>query len=135
MQAAILRVKLKHLDSDNAARRRIAHQYSELLADLPLKTPKLRGNAEHVYHLYVVQTEDRKALMTHLQERGIYPGIHYPVLGHQMPAFSRYLGDIQLHHAERLSNCILSLPLYPELTQAEIEQVTSSIKEFFRGTH
>lgn len=131
MQAAILRVKLNQLDSDNHQRRLIAMKYNELLADTPLALPAI-GGADHVSHLYVVRTSQRDALHSHLQKRGIHCQIHYPVADHQQPA---YLGQppacASLPETERACAQVLSLPCYPGLTMPSVERIALEIRQFF----
>ncbi|MCA9978291.1 MAG: DegT/DnrJ/EryC1/StrS family aminotransferase, partial [Anaerolineales bacterium] len=134
LQAALLRVKLAYLDGMNAARRRLANQYAQALAALPLTLPAERPFARHVYHLYVIQTEQRDALRTHLQAQGIGTAIHYPQPVHHQPAYN-HLG----HGANSLpitENCaarILSLPMYPTMPEAHVAQVANAIKAFYSG--
>jgi dTDP-4-amino-4,6-dideoxygalactose transaminase len=89
LQAAILRVKLRHLETDNAARRQVAAQYQQWLADLPLLLPQTQAAGKHVYHLFVVQSRQRDALRAYLQEQGIGTAVHYPVPVHRQPAYHR----------------------------------------------
>lgn len=132
MQAAILCVKLPHLDAGNAARRRAAATYNELLADLPLVTPQAAAEAEHVYHLYVIQVPDREALQAHLNEAGIATGIHYPIPIHLQPAYAELVhkpGDFPV--TEQCAGQILSLPMYPHIAHEAIEYTANLIKAFF----
>ncbi len=131
LQAAVLRVKLKHLDDWNAARRRHARRYDQLLADSPVTLPLEADYAESVYHLYVVRTDEREALMSFLQERGVSAGIHYPIPIHLQPAYEGlgyWKGDFPV--AERYAAKIVSLPMYPELKPEFIDHVAESIEEF-----
>lgn len=126
LQAAILRVKLRFLDGWNTARRERATWYTELLAASPLDLPlDLPG---HVYHLYVVGSEQRDRLRTHLTGEGIGSDIHYPLPTHLQPAYA-YLGYRRgaLPQTEQQALRILSLPLYPELTRTEVEQVAAAV--------
>lgn len=133
LQAAILAVKLKHLTSWNEARRRIAARYVELMAHLPLRLPR-KTTADHVYHLFVVKTEQRDALQQHLKAAGISTGVHYPVPLHLQPALAHLgYGAGSFHVTERLAGEILSLPMYPEMTDAQIERVASEVCRFFEG--
>lgn len=131
VQAAILRIKLRHLDSDNEKRRQIAARYSAGLIDANMKLPCTREFAEHVFHLYVIATSDRDELMDFLKARGIYAGIHYPMSVHVQPA---YLGRIKtaldMAVSEELQNKVLSLPIYPELKVDDVEFILSAIKDF-----
>ncbi len=131
LQAAILRVKLRTLDADNAARRRIAWRYDQALADGPVALPSARPEAEHVYHLYVVRSSDRDALQRHLADCGIGALVHYPVPVHLQPAYrDRLPGADRLPESERAAREVLSLPMYPELTSAEVDQVIEAVKGF-----
>jgi dTDP-4-amino-4,6-dideoxygalactose transaminase len=128
LQAAILRVKLRHLDEDNTARRAIAQQYEEGLAQTGLKLPCLRANATHVFHLYVVRSADRDHLQAHLKTNGIGALVHYPVPVHLQPAYlGRLRGGDQLPCSEQAALEVLSLPMYPELAEAEVETVIQAV--------
>jgi dTDP-4-amino-4,6-dideoxygalactose transaminase len=134
LQAAVLRVKLRHLDVWNEARRRIAARYDELLAG-EVVTPVRRPEAEHVYHLYVIRHPERDALRAHLEASGIATGIHYPLPIHLQPAYSGLgyaRGDFPV--TERLAHEILSLPMYPELDDEAVERVAEEVLRFVR-TH
>jgi len=135
LQAAILRVRLKSLDAENERRREIAGIYSERLRNFPLVLPTVRENVRHVYHQYVVQSESRDALREFLNLRGIKTLIHYPVPVHLQPA---YRGRVRIHrggltHTERLAGRILSLPMHPFLTDAQVTRVTEAVADFFQG--
>ena len=129
MQAAILAVKLLHLDEWNAARRRHASAYGERL-DGVVRTPAAAAHVEHVYHLYVIQTDRRDAVQQHLRASGVDTGIHYPVPVHLQEACAHLghrVGDFPV--AEAAAARILSLPMYPELAEAQLAHVTASIAE------
>ncbi len=130
LQAAILRVKLKHIDAQNARRQAIAAAYDAALSGGPLTPPARRAGADHVFHLYVVRSAERDALQARLREAGIGSGIHYPSPVHLQPAYNGRvaMGNSGLGHTERASREVLSLPLYPELTDAQVEQVCSVLK-------
>ena len=131
MQAAVLRVKLRHIDDWNAARRRVARQYDEQLADLPIITPYTPIWAEQIYHLYVIRTDNRDALQGHLKEAGIASGLHYPIPIHLQPAYQELgyqEGDFPI--TERYAKKILSLPIYPELDSEAVCYVVNTIKVF-----
>jgi len=133
LQAAILGVKLKYLNTWNEARRRIAKRYVELMADLPLRLPT-KATADHVYHLFVVKTERRDALQQHLKAAGISTGVHYPVPLHLQPALAHLgYGEGSFPVTERLAGEILSLPMYPEMTDAQVERVASAVRRYFEG--
>lgn len=128
LQAAVLRVKLRHLDAWNAARRTHAQRYRELLADTPLALPAEADYAEAVYHLYVVRTRNRDELRAALHEQGVASGIHYPVPVHLQEAYQS-LGYTQgcFPVTEQHAREIVSLPMYAELTQEDIGYVVSSV--------
>ncbi len=133
LQASILRLKLKHLDEWNAARQRNARLYNEYLADSGVETPAMMSDATQVWHLYVIRTDRRDELKDYLTHSGIATAIHYPVPIHLQPfyaplGYSR--GDLPV--AERYSDQILSLPMYPELRPDQIEYVAQTIRDFFR---
>jgi dTDP-4-amino-4,6-dideoxygalactose transaminase len=133
LQAAILLTKLGHLDAWNARRIEIAAFYHTALSNISdLKLPQLGANRSHVYHLYVVQTAQRDALLQFLNAQGIQAAIHYPIPLHLQPAFA-HLGYQAgaFPHAETLSQQCLSLPICPELTMAEAEDVVKAVKAFF----
>lgn len=134
IQAAILSVKLKYIDEWNLARNKNALIYNRLLSGIDqIQTPKLRENSFHIFHLYVIRSEKRDELADFLKSKGIDTGIHYPIALPFMPAYS-YLGhkpsDFPI--AYKIQNGILSLPIFPELNDEQINYVASSIKEFFK---
>lgn len=125
LQAAILRVKLLHLREWNEARRRIAAFYDESLAESDaVKRPVTNEGAEHVFHLYVVQVNDRDEVLTRLHESNIGAGVHYPIPVHEQPAY-RHLGipPESLPTTHILARRVLSLPIYPEMTAAQVNAV------------
>ncbi len=134
LQAAVLRVKLRHLDEWNARRRQVAAWYNERLADLPVVRPHVLPDVEHVYHLYVIRTERRDALREFLAARGIGTGMHYPI---PLPLTEAYSGmgfrKGQFPVTERLAGEILSLPMFAEMTEAHVDEVAGAIREFFAG--
>jgi dTDP-4-amino-4,6-dideoxygalactose transaminase len=132
VQAAILRIRLKRLDEYNAARRNIAAKYKALLTDTPLILPKEAEGRKHVYHLYVVRSKERDALQQYLADAGVGTGIHYkkPVhLQEACAAFGYREGDFPV--TERICNEILSLPIYPELKDEQIQYIATKVKEFY----
>ena len=126
LQAAVLRVKLTWLDAANARRRDIARAYDVVLG---ARAPRERRGSEHVYHLYVVRTPDRDQVQARLRERGVGSGIHYPVPVHLQPAYANRvpLGPSRCQATERAAAEILSLPLYPELTDDQVTVVCRAI--------
>ena len=133
LQAAILRVKLRYLDPDNLARVQIADRYDAQLADTGLGLP-LRARTEpgaHVFHLYVVRSRQRDALQTHLARQGVVAMIHYPVPVHAQPAYAgRIATPGGMAHTDAAAREVLSLPIYPELTDVEVAQVAAAIRDF-----
>lgn len=128
LQAAILRVKLPYLDEWIASRRRLAAVYNKLLTGSTVTMPVEPPGYQHVYHLYVIRSQERDALQTRLKEHGIGTAIHYPTPVHLQPFFTK--GEDrrgQFPVAERICNEILSLPLYPELTEEQVETVAAEI--------
>lgn len=133
LQAAVLRIKLRELDDRNRRRRAIAAYYSERFARLDLALPFVASDEIAVFHQYVVRTAARDRLQAHLAERGIETGIHYPVPLHRQEAWVRCYGTgLSLPRAERLANEILSLPVFPDLSDAEVEAVATAVRDFFR---
>jgi dTDP-4-amino-4,6-dideoxygalactose transaminase len=133
IQAAILRTKLVHLDAWNERRRALAALYDAGLDDSDsLVLPKAPAGVEHVYHLYVVRTPLRDALRDYLAGAGVATGIHYPQAVHLQTAYA-HLGYEQglCPNAERLTAEILSLPIFPQLSESEVEQVIRLIRIFF----
>ncbi len=133
-QAAMLRIKLQHLDNWNAARRQLADGYRQRLSGiLGLYLPAEPADCMPVYHLFVVQCEAREPLQHYLAQRGIQTLVHYPVPPHLQEAY-RYLGfqNGDFPVAEYLSRTALSLPLYPGLEERQLDYVCEAIREFFR---
>lgn len=132
LQAAILAAKLPYLDADNARRAMLARRYAEGLAGLPITLPAVRAHASHVFHLYVVACTMRDALMAHLATIGVGCGIHYPAPVHRQKGYAGHalLPPGGLPITERLTERILSLPMYPELTDAEADLTIAAVREF-----
>ncbi|NJD98895.1 DegT/DnrJ/EryC1/StrS family aminotransferase [Thermococcus sp. LS1] len=128
IQAAVLRVKLRHLDEWNEKRRKIAKLYNELLEDSDVITPIEKEWAKHVYHLYVIRHRERDKLQKYLTEKGIKTQIHYPVPVHLQKAYLDLGIRVKLPVTERISREILSLPIFPYLTDAEIEKIAMVVK-------
>jgi len=128
IQGAVLRVKLRYLEGWTEARRRAAARYEALFAGSGVSTPKAMAYARHVYHLYVVRTQQRQAWQDALTAQGIQSGIHYPTPVHLLPAFADlgYRAG-QFPHSEQAANEVLSLPMFPELTEAQCEQVARAV--------
>ncbi len=131
LHAAFLREKLRVLDSWNAKRRVIAKKYSEALRETGLTLPQESAGGGDVWHLYVVATPQRDALQKFLAERGIVTVIHYPKPPHRQGCYAEY-SEISLPIAERLAGQVLSLPMSPDLTDAEVQEVIGAVKDFFQ---
>ncbi len=132
LQAAILGVKLPHLDAWNEARRRVAQRYNELLADSPVTTPYEAPNVRHVYHQYTIRAPQRDALAAYLKQQGIGSMIYYPVPLHQQELYADLGYEAgSLPESEAAAREVLSLPIYPELTEAQQARVAATIREFY----
>ncbi|CAM2058424.1 Erythromycin biosynthesis sensory transduction protein EryC1 [Desulfovibrionales bacterium] len=129
LQAAILRVKLPYLDTDNDRRRDIAQRYTTAAANTGLVLPWELSGAEHVYHLYVIQSLARDALARHLAIAGVTTGVHYPAPVHLQAAYSNrnLLDPAGLPVTEALASRILSLPMFPELSEKQINRVCEAL--------
>ena len=132
LQAAILRVKLRHLDEENERRRAIAALYDEALAASPYVLPLETGGTRHVYHQYVIRSPERDGLRRYLSERGVNSLIHYPFAVHEQPAYQGLvaLAPGGLPVTERTCREILSLPMHPHLTNAQVEEVCEALLAF-----
>lgn len=131
LQAAALRIKLRHLESWNEQRQQNAATYAAALQGLDVVTPLAADHNRHVYHLYVIRSAQREALRQHLNDLGIGTGIHYPVPVHLQKACEAYSAGVgSLPVTESVVGEILSLPMYAELTQEQIERVAAEIRNF-----
>jgi dTDP-4-amino-4,6-dideoxygalactose transaminase len=132
LQAAILGVKLEHLDAWNQARRRVAERYNQLLTDLPVTTPYESPDVYHVYHQYTIRAPQRDTLVAYLKERGVGTMIYYPVPLHLQELYAG-LGyrEGSLPAAEAASREVLSLPMYPELADDQQILIAEAIREFY----
>lgn len=131
LQAAILLAKLPHLETWNERRRHIAALYTAILSDTDLELPTEAAGGRHVYHLYVVRTPHRDALQQYLADRGIETAIHYPTPIHLQEAYRWLgLGPGSFPVAERLASQLLSLPIYPELTDSKVRRVADAIRDW-----
>ena len=136
IQAAVLMVKLPHLDEWNQARRAHAAQYDRLLADSGVVTPKIASYAESVYHLYIIRVSERDQLQAFLKEKRIFTGIHYPIPIHLQKAYSELgykPGNFPV--TDKIAGEILSLPMYAELADEQIAEVAETIKAFYADNH
>ena len=132
LQAAILSIKLRHLDADNGKRQQLAAQYSKLLVEQALQLPATRENAEQVFHLYVIRTDKRHELIEHLKANDIQVGIHYPMPVHLQPAYKNRIRTAEnMSVTEKLAAEVLSLPMYPDLLSVDIARVIETFNCFF----
>ena len=132
LQAKLLNVKLPHLDRWNNTRRIKARMYDQALANLPLELPKQMPDAYHVFHLYVVRIPERDALRQYLSECGVPTLIHYPTPIHLQKAYqSLGFTEGSFPNAERVSKEIISLPLYPSISEEDVLYVSRCIRKFF----
>ena len=129
IQAAVLRVKLKHLKTWNEQRKAAAQLYDLCLKDCPNVLPlEKHARADHVYHLYVVRVDKRDHLLSELRDHGIQAGIHYPIPLHDQPAFSAFRsGDLPA--AEKLCSMILSLPIFPGISEDQIIYISDVLRQ------
>ncbi|MDZ7374211.1 MAG: DegT/DnrJ/EryC1/StrS family aminotransferase [candidate division KSB1 bacterium] len=133
LQAAVLNVKLRYLDEWNRLRARHADAYRALLENVgDLRFQRVADFSTHIYHLFIVETEYRDALRQYLAQKGVQTGIHYPIPIHLLEAY-RDLGyqEGDFPHTEYLAKHMLSLPMYPELTEEQIDYVALCVREFF----
>ena len=132
LQAAVLKVKLRHLETWTEARIRIAHRYNEGLKGLDLVTPYRAPDVRHVYNQYSIRTPRRDALAEFLKGQGVGHAIHYPLPLNLQPAFRHYVPDgTSFPVAEAVSQEIICLPIFPEMQDSEIDAATSAIRGFF----
>jgi dTDP-4-amino-4,6-dideoxygalactose transaminase len=133
IQGAVLGVKLKHLPAWTRERQRVAHRYQELLANTPLQLPREAAYAKSAWHLFVVRHPDRDALKSHLEANKIGCALHYPLPLHLQKAYAHLghePGDFPI--AEKAARECLSLPIYPEMTDSQVQRVAEVIKDFFK---
>jgi dTDP-4-amino-4,6-dideoxygalactose transaminase len=130
MQAGFLNDRLSRLDAAVARRRAIAARYNQAFASLPLMLPS-DVSQRHAFHLYVIATDKRDALKAHLDTKGIGTSIHYPIAIPEQPAFATFAKPDAYPIAQRDAKRILSLPLFPELTDTEIDEVIAGVTSFF----
>lgn len=131
IQGAMGLVQLKHLNSFNNRRRKIALLYNKLLRGLPLELPQVREGDRPVCHMYVIKTSQRDALADYLSKRNIRTGIHYPIPCHLQPVFSKLYGRVKLAKTEAVCRRILSLPIHPRLDDEAVKYVADTVRNFF----
>lgn len=129
MQAAILNVRLKYLDAQTEQRRSVAQRYLDGIVNPHVRLPKWESPAQHVWHLFVVRCEARDALQAHLTQAGVQTLVHYPIPPHRQNAYAAYADQ---HHpiTERIHDQVLSLPISPVMTDAEVDEVVCLINAF-----
>lgn len=130
-QGAVLRVKLRYLEAWTEARRACAGEYRRLLADSKVRIPQETTYARHVYHIFAIRVDDRDSLQAHLLAKGIQTGIHYPIPVHLQKGYAHLgyrKGDFP--EAERCADEILSLPIFPEMTNIQVKEVVDAINAF-----
>lgn len=131
LQAAVLRVKLRHLAAWTARRRSIAAAYVKGLKGLPLRLPDLgQDGSRHSFHLFVIRSDRRDKLAKHLSARGIGSGIYYPIPIHRQPAYQGGAA-LELPHTDEAARTVLALPMYPELSNGEVRAVCRAVRKFF----
>lgn len=130
IQAAVLRVKLKHLADWNQDRAALAARYGDLLAGTLVRVPHVPDWARPVWHLYVIESDRRDELQAHLSAQGVQTVIHYPIPPHQQQCYQGTHGALSLPIAERLARSVLSLPIFPGLRADEQERVVAAIRSF-----
>jgi dTDP-4-amino-4,6-dideoxygalactose transaminase len=135
LQAVILDVKLTHLDEGTDRRNQIALEYNRQFADLPIRLPLIPSDNRVVHHLYVIQTSHRDALIAQLKAAGIGCDIHYPLPTHKQPIYAQYAPQWALPVTERMADEVLSLPNFPELTDAEVAQVVQVVRQSVSALH
>ena len=128
MQAAILRVKLKHLPRFTAARRAHAARYRELLAGANLQPPFEHGKGKHIYHQFTVRLGRRDEAKKALGDAGIASGVYYPIPLHRQPVFEKEYGGLSLPASEAAAREVLSLPIYPQLTEEQLQHIAGTLR-------
>ncbi len=129
LQAAILNIKLSHLDKENNVRRDIATYYRKHINNSKIKLPTVNNECEHVWHLFVIQSEFRDALQKHLTENGIETLIHYPIPPHKQQAYLEY-NHLSLPVTEKIHDSVLSLPIDTTMSDEDIKKVVSVVNSF-----
>ena len=127
MQAAVLLVKLKHLDRWNAARREVATRYDAGVANPRIVRRKASAGEAYIAHLYVIEAESRDELVVYLKSRGIPCDIHYPIPDHQQKRMLDLCSDIQLKRTEEACRKVLTLPCFPEMTKEETDEIITAL--------
>ena len=135
IHGAVLRVRLKHLDSENLRRGHLAARYLTALVNYPIKAQRIRPDATHVYHQFVCEIEDRDAFRAFLGQRGVGTLIHYPTPVHLQPAFHSRFSSTDLQVTETVAKRLVSLPIFPQLDDSGVDFVIEQIRDWFAGEH
>jgi dTDP-4-amino-4,6-dideoxygalactose transaminase len=129
LQAAVLRVKLRHLPRFNDARRRVAAQYRERLKGANVQLPVEHGRGAHVYHQFTIRSERRDAIREALAKEGIASSVFYPMPLHQQPAYRALAKGVSLPVAEKVAKSVLSLPIHPLLDEASVDRIAACVRK------
>jgi dTDP-4-amino-4,6-dideoxygalactose transaminase len=129
IQAAVLRVKLRHLERFNEARRAVARRYREKLAGVNVALPAEHGRGTHVYHQFTIRSERRDAIREALTKEGIAASVFYPIPLHQQPAYAEIAKGVSLPVAEKIAQSVLSLPIHPLLDEASIDRIAACVRK------
>jgi dTDP-4-amino-4,6-dideoxygalactose transaminase len=131
VQAAVLRVKLRNLDANNLRRQEIAHAYDRVLASHDVRPPARRQGCEHVFHQYILNVKKREELRVQLRSLGVATAVHYPVPVHEQPAYAGRirLGPSRCRISTQTAQEVVSLPMYPEMTDGQVEQVCLAVQQ------
>ena len=129
LQAAVLRVKLKHLPKFNQARRAVAQRYREKLAGAKVVLPAEHGRGTHVYHQFTIRSERRDAIRDALAKQGIASSVFYPMPLHRQPAYASIARGVSLQVAETVARTVLSLPIHPLLDEASIDRIADCVRK------
>ncbi len=135
LQAAILSVKLKHLDKWTEQRREHAKRYRKKLESLPLALPVETGGGKHVYHLFVIRLKNREAVREYLDRKGVKTGIHYPICLPELEAYRHLQLDMNIFpNSRKFAGEVLSLPMYPEMTEEQLDYVCLVLEEAVKSS-
>jgi dTDP-4-amino-4,6-dideoxygalactose transaminase len=131
LQAAFLRVKLPHLDADNAHRRAIALRYRDEIKNPAVRLPSVRADEDsHVWHLFVVRVADRATFQQRLLDQGVHTAIHYPIAPHQQQAYAKQLRGFSLPLTEAIHREVVSLPMSPVMTETQVAAVVAAVAAY-----
>tara|TARA_B100000575_G_C23140610_1_gene663644 strand:+ start:2686 stop:3780 length:1095 start_codon:yes stop_codon:yes gene_type:complete len=130
IQAAVLRIKLKHIDGFNDARKKIAMQYNDEINNPRVTAPSISKNFDHVFHQYTILTNNRDDLQTYLRENGVSSAIYYPIPIHKQNVYKSSHANVALKNAEDVAQKCLSLPIYPELKSDDVSYIANLVNKF-----